>query len=197
MGRAASSPQWDPIVCVEIAEFLVGLTAVLDYLANEIVVRYDLPLKESSRRRVYFPIGGNWQTRNPDDFRKRMQESFPALESKAPEVYAVLEYCQPYQRNIRRLPLLKKLVNENKHLSLSRLEERGEEYAIEGGSGARQIRKSSFTGPPGALPQNPNAFLRGGGLIFGDTGEPVVPLLTQCRDEVDRIVAELGKVGIP
>jgi len=202
IGQGASSLDWaivklddpevlkpvDPLVHVKIAAYLVGLRAVLDYTAQEIVERYKLQPKDP--RRVQFPMGD----RGEEKFRKAMKEMFPGLEDRQPDVYEALRALQSFSGNeyAWALPKLRELVNENKHLRLSRtdLTFQGTRVIKEGD----EVRVQKFASEPS---RPDNAIIARSALVFEGTHVQVVPLLENCKKQVVGVLSALQPFGLP
>lgn len=205
-----------PELPVYIKNYLENLRSPLDYIACEIA--QDV-LKPAKQLKPYYPIACN----NRADFDGRIKKNLPGLETIHPKLFSVIESLQSYHSNgCKSLPGLSRLVNENKHSQLSeqeRIEERGLRIEFPGGAGFVMGPGSSIQGG-GMISSGGGWFTPAGGVVSGDsparmghnlkqtverwvsftfqsTGDEVLPLLRGCRNDLDRIIAEVGFVLWP
>lgn len=139
---------------IDIKNLCENLRSVLDYLAQDIRVKY-CPASKSSDR-FYFPI-------LPDrgQFEGQVDRSYPGLRAAAPELWGYLESVQPYQPGREWLGLFNRLNNENKHGDLVH-QTRAE---------TKQVRATSSGGAQ--VSWNPDSVRFGPGVSIG--GVPVDP----------------------
>lgn len=199
---------------VLIKNYLENLRSPLDYIASEIS---DKILGRSSR--LYFPVGCEDQAA----FTKHMKRNLPDLQIQEPALFRKIEQLQPFQQNgCKALLKLSNLVNENKHDKLTeqtRIEQKGLEIKFPGGAGISMGPGCSISGG-GTISSGGGTFTPGGGSVSGDTpvrfgknirqtvvtwvsftftrtGDNVLELLRDCRQDVDRIISDLRPILWP
>lgn len=139
---------------IDIKNLCENLRSVLDYLAQDIRVKYCPPAKSSDR--FYFPV-------LPDrgKFEVQVDRWYPGLTTAAPRLWGYLESVQPYQPGRQWLGLFNRLNNENKHGDLVH-QTRAE---------TKQVRAMSSGGAQ--VSWNPDSVTFGPGVSIG--GVPVDP----------------------
>lgn len=195
---------------VYIKNYMENLRSPLDYLGKEISER---TLSQKKSKKAPFPMAYN----NKKEFIHHMNVNFPNLQGIDPSLYNKLESFQSYNPNgCRPLRTLSTLVNENKHSKLSaqtRKEKRSLNIKFPSGASISMGPGSSISGT-GTISSG-NAWINpGGGTISGEqparigngvkqevtvwvscyfeeTQDNVIDLLTDCRNDVERIIKEL------
>ncbi|MDA2933459.1 hypothetical protein MYX82_03860 [Acidobacteria bacterium AH-259-D05] len=200
----------NPKLAVNIKNYLENLRSSLDYLATEICEQV-LSLPKSHK--TYFPVA----CKNKKAFLNFTQNNFPGLDKANSPLHSALETLQHYNPGgCESIAKLSKLVNENKHKRLStqtRTEERGLNIEFPGGAGISMGPGASISGG-GIISSGGGWISPAGGTISGDSpaqvgesiqqtvvkwisftfkesGDNVLDLLKKCREDVEKIVAQV------
>ena len=148
------------------------------------------------------------------------EKFFPGLQDLDPKLYETLRELQAYRPGgCKAMPRLAKLVNENKHTKLSpqsRREERGLTIDFPGGASIKMGPGAAISGY-GTISSGGRTISPAGGSIsgespaaaasnvkqtvdvwvsfhFDESGEEVMALLHQCREDVERTVATISRI---
>lgn len=213
--KCLSSKNIDARLLIEIKNFMENLRSALDFCAHGLFEKYGSSKKKNPR--IYFPYAR--VDHRKEDFRKnqRIESSIPGISSKR-EIVEKLESYQHFENPINKwLPLFMDLNNENKHQKLTP-QTRTETKQLNISSGNTRLS----LGEGATLTVGKNALIQIGGMTilggqsisanspartigpgqqevitwvsfrFATNDEPVMPLLNDALNGVDKIVKELS-----
>lgn len=162
--QALQHKQIPVTLAVEVKNYLENLRAPLDYIAKEVAES----VLGRPNLKSYFPMS----TENEAAFVSHMNRNFPGLSDASQDLYYALKSLQCYQPSgLKNLPVLSKLVNENKHNQLTpqvREENRGLSIVFPGGASISMGPGCSISGG-GVISSGGAWFSPGGGSVSGDS----------------------------
>jgi hypothetical protein len=213
-----SEKEIKPKLLIEIKNLMENLRSALDFTARGLFLKYGS--SKASDPRIYFPYAS--LTQSEDQFRKsgRIDACIPGLTANRPDIVTRIESYQHFAdpRN-KWLPVFMELNNENKHQQLTpQIRRETKELRISsGGASISMGSGASISIGPGASIQIGGMTIPGGQTFdanrppttigpgkkevitwvsfhFSTSNEPVLPLLKQTLEGVERIVHELSAV---
>ena len=205
-----------PSLLIDIKNFMENLRSSLDFSAHRLFQKYGF--SASSNPNIYFPYA--WLNQSKDEFRKsrRVDNCIPGMSNRRPDIVDKIESYQHFANPSNRwLPVFMDLNNENKHQQLTpQFRKETKELRISsGGASISMGPGASISMSPGASIQLGNMVIPGGqsfdankppatigsgkkelitwvSFHFSTNDEPVLPLLKQTLEGVDRIIGELS-----
>ncbi len=200
---------------ISIKNFMENLRSSLDFTAHGLFQKYGF--SASTKLNIYFPYASLNQSK--DDFRKsrRIDHCIPGISNRRPDIVEKIESYQHFANPSNRwLPIFMDLNNENKHQQLTpqTRKETKELRISSGGASISMGSGASISMSPGASIKLGNMIIPGGqnfdankppktigrgknelitwvSFHFSVNNEPVLPLLKQSLEGIDRIVGEL------
>jgi len=211
-----SDKESKPQLLIEIKNFMENLRSALDFTAHGLFDNYGSSTSKSPR--IYFPYAALNQSETEFRCSKRIKACIPGLSANRPDIAEKIISFQHFsdERN-QWLPVFMQLNNENKHQQLTpqvrretkelRISSGGASISM--GSGASisigrgaSIRLGRMTipggqtfnaeRPPGTFGPGKKEVITWVSFHFSTTDTPVLPLLNQALEGVDRIVSELS-----
>ena len=215
-GASLSEKKIKPNLLIDIKNFAENLRSSLDFTAHGLFQKYGF--SSSPHQNIYFPYASLSQSE--EEFRKlrRIDKCIPSLSTSRPDIVEKIESYQHFASpNNRWLPIFMDLNNENKHQQLTpQLRKETKELLISsGGASISMGPGASISLSPGASIKMGNMVIPGGqsfdvnkppatigsgkkeiitwvSFHFLTNNEPVLPLLKQTLEGVDKIVQELS-----
>lgn len=215
-GASLSERKIKPNLLIDIKNFMENLRSSLDFTAHGIFQKYGFSASPSPK--IYFPYALLNQSK--EEFRKsrRIDNCIPDISNRRPDIVDKIESYQHFANPSNRwLPVFMDLNNENKHQKLTpQIRKETKELRISsGGASISMGSGSSISMSPGTSIQFGNMVIPGGqsfdankppatigsgkkelitwvSFHFSINDEPVLPLLKQTLEGVDRIVGELS-----
>jgi len=203
---------------INIKNFMENLRSSLDFTAHGLFQKYGF--SASTKPNIYFPYASLNQSK--DDFRKsrRIDQCIPGISNRRLDIVEKIESYQYFANpNNKWLPIFMDLNNENKHQQLTpQTRKEAKELRISsGGASISMSPGSSISMSQGASIKIGNMVIPGGqsfdsnkppktigtgkkelitwvSFHFSINNEPVLPLLKQSLEGVDRIVEELCEI---
>jgi len=213
-----SDQEIKPQLLIEIKNLMENLRSAMDFTAHGLFEKYGSSTSKSPR--IYFPYASLSQSEAEFRRSKRIDACIPGLSVNRPDIVEKIISFQHFsdKRN-QWLPVFMQLNNENKHQQLTpQIRKETKELRISSGgasismgSGASisigrgaSIRIGGMTIPGGQTfnAERPPVTIGPGkkevvtwvSFHFSTTDTPVLPLLNQALEGVDRIVSELSAI---
>jgi len=144
-----------PSLRIQVKNVMENLRSALDYMAQDVHENIILPnLKNQARasKDIYFPYGKDKQT-----YELNVKKCFPSLEVISHGIYSLFEKIQPHACGDSWLYDFCKILNENKHDSLSpqtKISKKTYSIAPSGQSAVISAPAGGIEAPPGAIDVN-------------------------------------------
>ena len=140
-------------LCVDIKNAMENLRSSLEYMAQDVYETLITPYRKTKNlktiTKIYFPYGKDEQ-----HFRSMIKHNLPDLEIIKPDIYFLIESMQPHVCNDTWLDDFCKILNDNKHMSLSpqiRTENQTYSVGLRNKSAAISAPARAIKAPPGAI----------------------------------------------
>jgi len=211
-----SEKEIKPKLLIEIKNFMENLRSALDFTAHGLFQRYGS--STASNPKIYFPYASLSQSKEEFQKSRRVDACIPGLSTSRPDIVAKIESYQHFAApNNGWLPIFMDLNNENKHQQLTpQIRKEAKELRISSGGAIMSMGSgASISIGPGASLQIGDMVIPGGqsfdvnrppvtigpgrkeiitwvSFHFSTNDEPVLPLLKQALEGVDRIIRGLS-----
>jgi len=213
-----SDQEIKPKLLIEIKNFMENLRSALDFVAHGLFHKYGASSSKSLK--IYFPYATLSQPETEFQRSNRIEICIPGLTSSRPDIAEKIISFQHFSKESNRwLPIFMELNNESKHQRLTpQIRKETKELRVSSDGASMSM------GPGASISVGPGASIQIGGLVipggqtfdvnkppltfgpgkkevitwvsfhFSTNDIPVLPLLNQALEGVDRIVRELSAI---